>query len=833
MSFIDGLLYPALRARGIRNLIVACDRSMLEAVLQEQGASVSSAGTGYVVAGLTAPSRFHAKMVLQVGPERLRVYIGSGNPTYRGYNQNAEVWDQFDEEEDDSPGRSAPVLAAATRFLARVLSSKNQPRAVQEASSALFASKPLQTLHRRVPAPGMISLLAVPNEDGATLFSEMARRVGSGVRRIRICAPYFDRELAALGALRRRWPGVPVEILTDPQLSNLDTDAVPADVAVRSARFATKQGQERRPIHAKIYEFETDRGWEVFAGSANCSVAALLSDGERSGNVELLLHETGEAAQQSHDALWPSLTLKSLTTEEQAEMRRRAAEVPETPQDAGLRLFAAERVGDRICVYFEGGTSVGSAGGLEVRKVPHGKPVLLGLATTGSATHSEPLPDDLLQVSLQARLVPDGPWTIVHDPAALADMREDSNEAERAADFFGRDDLTVEDALEFVEFLVEVRARPNAEAPVGGDAVSGSETGHAVLVTVGPAVEDAAPNGTMQTAAAPRAGARRSLSAIFRLVAYSDAETRDESSTPDPSDDDLSTDEVLAHRRAAPREVVDPEQSAQLVDSIRNRLEHELARLKGGEGDPQARVSGGLIHIALPLYLKDLGKLIITPPQVSELTEVLAATLARTSEVWSQPAHGARTGGLSPTELVHFMLMVAWRLGRATPSPVPGGLAFRALRQLVPVAGDIVIRRAEVAKLRRGPVGGHRSEPDPTVEQVRERFEAMWAFAGAVHVLESALRARWDGLPRFDPQSTWGVDVTVVRRNGDHFDYGFVDATVPRGPRRQVVAATIVTQFGSKRQETILPCSELVDIRQVAPLAGLEMSTVEHLALLH
>ncbi len=109
----------------------------------------------------------------------------------------------------------------------------------------------------------------------------------------------------------------------------------------------------------------------------------------------------------------------------------------------------------------------------------------------------------------------------------------------------------------------------------------------------------------------------------------------------------------------------------------------------------------------------------------------------------------------------------------------------------------------------------------------------MWAFAGAVHVLESALRARWDGLPRFDPQLPMGAEVAVVRRNGDRFDYGFVEAGVPRGPRRQVVAATIVTTFGSKGGETNVACSELVDIRQAAPLAGLEMSTVEHLALLH
>ena len=48
--------------------------------------------------------RFHPKAILLSGEETAHLFIGSGNMTFGGIRENAEIWSRFDVNENESNG---------------------------------------------------------------------------------------------------------------------------------------------------------------------------------------------------------------------------------------------------------------------------------------------------------------------------------------------------------------------------------------------------------------------------------------------------------------------------------------------------------------------------------------------------------------------------------------------------------------------------------------------------------------------------------------------------------------------------------------------------------
>lgn len=59
----------------------------------------------------------------------------------------------------------------------------------------------------------------------------------------------------------------------------------------RHVSEVSDDGVDRRPLHAKAYQFRADGAWHVFWGSANFTGSALAKPAHKGGNVELLVYE--------------------------------------------------------------------------------------------------------------------------------------------------------------------------------------------------------------------------------------------------------------------------------------------------------------------------------------------------------------------------------------------------------------------------------------------------------------------------------------------------------------------------------------------------------------
>jgi len=135
---------------------------------------------------------------------------------------------------------------------------------------------------------------------GSPLIDQMAERVPSGVKRIGVVGAFFDKELALVSELARRWPDAEVVVGIDPdsvQMLGTPTQGVPRYV---DARDLWPKNQSY--LHAKAIYFDGGtQGSAFLSGSANPSRPAWMGDGA-SCNVEAVLLRTGLEAQQAAES---------------------------------------------------------------------------------------------------------------------------------------------------------------------------------------------------------------------------------------------------------------------------------------------------------------------------------------------------------------------------------------------------------------------------------------------------------------------------------------------------------------------------------------------------
>ena len=92
--FLQLVVLPALKVAGQPKLTIFVDALCAAETYEAQAQLVGGIGTSYRVVPLLMPPgfRFHPKAVLLSGPENAKLFIGSGNLTYGGWVENAEIW---------------------------------------------------------------------------------------------------------------------------------------------------------------------------------------------------------------------------------------------------------------------------------------------------------------------------------------------------------------------------------------------------------------------------------------------------------------------------------------------------------------------------------------------------------------------------------------------------------------------------------------------------------------------------------------------------------------------------------------------------------------------
>lgn len=285
--FIQTVVLAAFRRCGNPTLTIFADAACAAESFAHQKRILTGLGVRYrvVPVAMEPGFRFHPKAVLLSGEKAGTLLVGSGNLTFGGWRENAEVWVGFDSEQDGV----APFRAFndyLTEILARVPLAKPIAAEVEEAFAP--ESKPWVSAE-----PTGDARLVGRVGSGNSLLDQMFGAVGDDpVEELMVCAPYFDDDGVGLRDLVTRAGAHRSRVLCQPARTTLTRRSwkASADSAeLQRADFMRRNasGEERSAfMHAKLYAFRRGHEVIVLAGSANCSRAALTISG-KAGNAEL------------------------------------------------------------------------------------------------------------------------------------------------------------------------------------------------------------------------------------------------------------------------------------------------------------------------------------------------------------------------------------------------------------------------------------------------------------------------------------------------------------------------------------------------------------------
>ncbi len=277
------------RGSGCNNNLLLVDRGMLAHALSGASAIPRFAGRHYVVSSASANGVFHSKLILQLGRKQGRIIIASANATASGLAGNLELAGIVECDQSDSPEQR--LVAAVWQYVGRFLDRRQHSLNHQ----LLWAEQRTPWLRRQTAADGLIQLsdgteaefLATVGDTGI-LDRFVARVAGTRIQRLIVVSPYWDDDLGALRNLHARLQPQETLLLIDKERALFPNTTLNDLGNVRLIDIGPSTGG--RFVHAKLFLAESEGTDHVMFGSANCTFAALGSEGVRGLNEESCLY---------------------------------------------------------------------------------------------------------------------------------------------------------------------------------------------------------------------------------------------------------------------------------------------------------------------------------------------------------------------------------------------------------------------------------------------------------------------------------------------------------------------------------------------------------------
>ena len=295
--FVQSVVIPALRKCGSPAVTIFADGDCAAQTYQYQARVLNGLGTRYRVVPVTMKPgfRFHPKAVLLSGPKAATLLVGSGNLTFGGWRENGEVWCRYDTGADGTG-----PFAGFHSYMRDIIELCVQPREAVATEVEEAFDPNTRTWAVDMAAPE--SLLGRAGR-GGSMLEQMQGVLGAGAAdHLYVCAPYFDESAEAVQALAQELNAPSSTILVQSKRTNFlaaTAASLGSQFSLKAATFKHKEtvgsdGDERTHealLHAKFYAVQRGGEVTIFAGSANCSRAALTIPGS-AGNAELMTHAT-------------------------------------------------------------------------------------------------------------------------------------------------------------------------------------------------------------------------------------------------------------------------------------------------------------------------------------------------------------------------------------------------------------------------------------------------------------------------------------------------------------------------------------------------------------
>jgi len=399
--------------------------------------------------------RKHWKNKLEIA----KLYVGSGNLSRGGLQNNLEVFEQWEVVDTDKTIPAEFMIIKDYFYHLKEQQIKHCPSILSTNIDRAFSS-PIFSKGQEISENS--ELWISPD----SLIERLDIR--EQCHQLKIIAPYFDENCHFISRMVKRFKVSSFQVITDTRKSNLTPIGANNIKKLGGEILSLNPENEHRALHAKLY-FASGEGWSWGAiGSANASVAAwnahnaeILSvkyDGETEAIKTLI---EGLSTQPLTDDDWKILEKNALDLK--LEKKGEDLEALTLPQVIFAEWTSLTRIEIRL---LPGGWDVS---GIEFYGESHisTQDILIESTENGHIKIITTFPGDpnRLQVNMLRLLGDDevGPWALIHDSEELsAQTRKTTPEREQLEALLGKDDFDPDAAqkiLELYSSLLGERAR--------------------------------------------------------------------------------------------------------------------------------------------------------------------------------------------------------------------------------------------------------------------------------------------------------------------------------------------------------------------------------------
>jgi HKD family nuclease len=309
--FLQSILLNALKSCGHPSLTVFADAQCVRETFPIQAKLISGLGSRFRVIPVTMHPgyRFHPKAIFLAGDSDATLFVGSGNLTFGGLRQNAEIWKKFDTNAGDFA-----EINSFRQYLESLTNRVALGDRVRDELFQIYAGNDNEWVNSLAGEGNLISRVS----GEPTIFQQIKNALPQQTfTKITVITPYFDEKAEAIIAISESFPSVPINVLIQSKRSTLlkeAADKLPEKISIKNIEFKRENHDSEPFLHAKMFAFFTpDEVW-VFAGSANSSKAALLSEGQY-GNAEMMAYEA-----MSHSVFEESVLTEILINDDAPEL---------------------------------------------------------------------------------------------------------------------------------------------------------------------------------------------------------------------------------------------------------------------------------------------------------------------------------------------------------------------------------------------------------------------------------------------------------------------------------------------------------------------------------
>ena len=289
IKFFERTVFNPLYARGLKRITVFVDAKELSKSIKE--VENCQIGRKYMVNPIEMNGSFHPKVILLLGKNKAKLFVGSANLTTSGQTTNKEVFNFY--EYSEKKPENVEIINAAINFFIEInnLSYGQDNALIREAVS--------QKYYKKLDQTGDSVLLY---NTKTAIIDQLSERINQKVKEIKVVVPYYDQQLSALKALKKAFPDAKIHVYLYKYLSTFPTEiyekeSIVDEIDIFEGFNDDKSYSWNNFYHGKVFLFKCSKADYVLYGSANCTQSALVKTITGGGNIECDCFEKGASGE--------------------------------------------------------------------------------------------------------------------------------------------------------------------------------------------------------------------------------------------------------------------------------------------------------------------------------------------------------------------------------------------------------------------------------------------------------------------------------------------------------------------------------------------------------